>query len=139
MDRDNSIVIDTIVKRIANAIQIEESKLFLNGSSESLQLVHYETGQLYKSHVDYGTDRPNNRFITFLLYLNTPSKGGNTSFPLADVKCKDHNGYFGKNPGKGNAVFFYDLFADGNVDPLTQHYAEPPENNSEKWMSNLWV
>ena len=100
--------------------------------------MHYQTGQLYKAHHDYGTDKPNNRFITFLMYLNSPEPGtGNTSFPNAHKSCLNEKGYFGLNPGKGNALFFYDLFADGNVDPSTLHYAEPPQG--EKWMTNMWI
>jgi len=34
--------------------------------------------------------------------------------------------------------FFYNLFPDGNVDPSTLHYAEPPIKG-EKWMTNLWI
>ena len=110
-----------------------------NQSSESLQLVHYESGQLYKAHVDYGTDRPHNRYLTFLMYLNTVNGGGFTSFPKAPSECKDDNGYLGIEPKQGRVAFFYDLLSDGNVDDLTQHYAEPPTQGNEKWMTNLWI
>lgn len=139
IERKNSPIINEIVKRIANVVKIDENKLYLNQSSESLQLVHYEPGQLYKAHVDYGTDRPHNRYLTFLMYLNDVNGGGYTSFPKASKECKDKNGYMGVEPKQGRVAFFYDLLPDGNVDELTQHYAEPPNEGNEKWMTNLWI
>ncbi|ETO33104.1 hypothetical protein RFI_04002, partial [Reticulomyxa filosa] len=141
LERDFSPILDHIVQRIADVVRIPPSKLFINVlfffvSSESLQLVHYRSGELYKAHYDYGTDRPNQRFLTFLMYLNTPDAGGNTSFPNAAERCRDQNGYFGVKPKKGTAVFFYDLFPDGNADQSSLHFAEPPLNGSEKWMTN---
>mmetsp|Transcript_51205 Transcript_51205/g.62656 ORF Transcript_51205/g.62656 Transcript_51205/m.62656 type:complete len:498 (+) Transcript_51205:54-1547(+) len=138
IDRSDSKIIDNVVKRIADVIKIDEKKLFLNASAESLQLVHYFPGELYKSHVDYGTDKPHNRYITFLIYLNDVEQGGYTSFPKASRKCKNDDGYFGVKPIKGSVAWFYDLLPDGNADPLSLHFAEPPIN-CEKWMSNLWI
>jgi len=139
IERDHSPIIDEINRRIANLIRVDQRLLFLNASAESLQLVYYNSGDLYKPHHDYGTDSPNNRFITFLMYLNTPAYGGNTSFPDAHSSCRDHNGYFGIRPKQGSGIFFYDLHPDGNVDESTLHYAEPPTNDSIKWMTNLWI
>jgi prolyl 4-hydroxylase len=140
VERDESSVIDDIVKRIGHAVKMDPSRLFTNSSSETLQLVHYSGGELYKSHYDYNTHTGNSRFITFLMYLNTPGQGGgNTSFPKAAEQCLDNNGYFGAAPQKGQALFFYNLFEDGNVDDLTLHFAEPPVNGTEKWMTNLWI
>jgi len=138
LERDKSFIVDNVIRRIADVVNVPESILFLNSSSESLQLVHYFGGELYKSHVDYGTDRPHNRYITFLMYLHQVTEGGYTSFPKADAKCRDEKDYFGVEPTKGSVMFFYNLFPDGNVDTTTQHYAEPPVN-SEKWMTNLWI
>ena len=134
-----SPIVDNIVKRVSNAVGINENLLYINGSSESLQFVHYLEGELYRPHVDYGTDLPNNRFITFLMYLNSVENGGNTSFPNADKSCKDESDYFGVKPVKGTAAWFYDLFEDGNVDPKSLHFAEPPTNGSQKFMTNLWI
>ncbi|RYH31592.1 hypothetical protein EON65_02325 [archaeon] len=51
------------------------------------QVVHYEIGQRYDSHHDWGVSGyPESRYITLLLYLNDrPSEqaGGETSFPKA--------------------------------------------------------
>ena len=59
------------------------------------------------------------------MYLNDVKEGGHTSFPLASKECKDDKGYFGVKPTKGSVAWFYNLEKDGNVDPNTQHYAEP--------------
>jgi hypothetical protein len=39
------------------------------------ELVKYELEQYYNFHHDYGTDRSDSRFLTFLMYLNTPEEG----------------------------------------------------------------
>ena len=69
--------------------------MFCCTSSESLQLVHYGVGEEYRPHHDYGVDRPNNRYITFLMYLNDPEEGGETSFPDADQTCREKNNITG--------------------------------------------
>ncbi len=141
--REMSPIIDDIHARIADVARIDARLIYSNTSSESLQLVHYNEGQLYKPHWDYDTENqfywPNLRFLTFLNYLNDVKEGGNTSFPRCARRCADSKRYFGGNPGKGNSVFFYGLLEDGNVDENSLHYAEPPLNGSEKWMSNLWI
>ena len=138
IERDESFIVDNIIHRIADVVKVPRSKLYVNASAQPLQLVHYFGGEFYKQHWDYGTDAPHTRYITFLMYLNDVTKGGNTSFPRADAKCKDENGYFGVQPIKGSVMFFYNMFPDGNVDSKTLHYAEPPVN-AEKWMTNLWI
>ncbi len=40
--------------------------------------------------------------------------------------------------GKGSAVVFYNLLADGNGDDLTFH-AALPVLHGEKWLANFWV
>ena len=49
-------------------------------SAETIQLVKYQKDQYYNYHHDYGTDRPNSRYITFLMYLNTPEMGNGQYF-----------------------------------------------------------
>ena len=137
--RDESFIVDNIIRRIADVVRIPQEKLFMNASAENLQLVHYSGNEHYEKHYDFGTSRPHNRYISFLMYLNDVEDGGNTSFPEADTRCKDENGYFGVQPIKGSAVFFYNLLPDGNVGMKTLHQGEPPTNGSEKWIANLWI
>eukprot|EP01084_Bolivina_argentea_P293117 504094_1 len=137
--RDLSTIVDNVINRIGDMVGIDGDVLHSNKSSEDLQLVHYNEGEYYHEHHDYGTDQENNRYITVLMYLNDVKYGGNTSFPIASDECKDHNGYFGVKPIKNSAVVFYDMLMDANVDPLSKHEAEPPVNGSDKWMTNLWI
>ncbi len=79
-------------------VRLEAFLINHDTSSEACQLVHYGEGQFYRAHHDYGTSRPywpNKRFLTFLMYLNSPEKGRETSFTRAKEECKDENGWFG--------------------------------------------
>merc|ERR1712096_44545 len=117
--RDDSFIVDNIIRRIADVIKIPQEILYMNASSESLQLVHYFGGEWYRMHFDYETNKPQTRYITFLMYLSEVNEGGNTTFIQPDDRCKDENGYFGVEPIKGSAAFFYNLLPDGNADPKT--------------------
>lgn len=98
--RETSPIVDTIYRRIADVLGIDEPLLRFRdemeypdmGSSisiaEALQVVHYDPGQEYTSHHDFGFPIlvPDNhqlpaRFATILLYLNEGMEGGETSFP----------------------------------------------------------
>ncbi|ETO19597.1 hypothetical protein RFI_17634 [Reticulomyxa filosa] len=76
------------------------------------------------------------------MYLNDVIEGGQTSFPLADNSCNRYlnlsDDLFRIHPGKNNAVFFYNLLGDGNVDEKTLH-AAMPVIQGEKYMTNLWI
>jgi prolyl 4-hydroxylase len=42
------------------------------------------------------------------------------------------------HPGKGNAILFYNILEDGNVDDLALH-AALPVGQGEKWLANVWI
>eukprot|EP00956_Cyclotella_meneghiniana_P009922 scaffold13725_cov44-Cyclotella_meneghiniana.AAC.8 len=151
--RHESPIIDTIYRRVADVLQLDESLLrqrqqdeyssigTRNSIAEPLQMVHYDPGQEYTSHHDFGYDQMSkanqpSRSINVLLYLNDVEEGGETSFP------RWHNAETPRGldvkPEKGKAVLFYMLLPDGNSDDLTQH-AALPVIKGEKWMSNLWI
>ena len=104
---------------------------------EELQVVHYDVGQQYTPHHDFGASgRPHQRMITLLYYLNdqaSPNAGGETAFP----KANQGQGYK-IHAGKGNSVLFYSLLEDGNADDLALH-AALPVTKGEKWLANFWV
>ncbi len=54
------------------------------------------------------------RFVSGLLYFNTPPGGGTTSFPIGFNE--DGSRHVKVKAIKGNLLFFYDLLEDGNVD-----------------------
>ncbi|KAL7544259.1 hypothetical protein ACHAWF_007638 [Thalassiosira exigua] len=142
-----------IYRRVADVLQVDEALLrkrspeehphlkTRSSIAEQLQLVHYDVGQEYTAHHDFGYNRMNDKYqpsrsINMLLYLNDVEEGGETSFPRwlnAETK-----GPLNVKPEKGKAVLFYMLLPDGNSDDLTQH-AALPVIKGEKWMSNLWI
>lgn len=151
--RANDPIIDSIYRRAADLMQIDEALLrdrdpneFQNWSTkdsiaEQLQLVHYDVGEEYTAHHDFGyADVANKnypaRFATLLLYLNEDLKGGETEFPRW-INGKTRSGYRAK-PVQGKAVLFYSQLPDGNMDDLS-HHAALPVIEGEKWLINLWV
>jgi prolyl 4-hydroxylase len=137
LPRKTSDITDTLFRRAADLLQLDEKILDRHKAAEDLQIVHYQDGQKYDSHHDWGVNgHPESRFITLLLYLNdlvSPDAGGETAFPKANdgLGIKIH-------PGKGSAVLFYDLLEDGNGDDLSLH-AALPIRKGEKWLANFWV
>jgi prolyl 4-hydroxylase len=151
--RETDQVIDSVYRRAADFLRIDESLFrprdedeFPNLPSKSsiaehLQLVHYNVGQEYTAHHDFGyadaKDKiQGSRFATLLLYLNEPEEGGETEFP------RWFNGETGQGlaakPKKGKAVLFYSQLPDGNMDDLS-HHAALPVTQGEKYLINLWV
>ncbi len=100
-------------------------------------MIRYEVGQQYKPHYDYfdpeqpGTpvilQRGGQRVATVVVYLNTPQRGGGTTFP--DVKLE-------VAPVRGNAVFFsYD-----RPHPSTRSlHGGAPVLEGEKWITTKWL
>lgn len=137
LSREHSQVTETLFRRAADLLQIDEVHLKRSDSAEDMQVVHYINGQKYDAHHDWGVSGyPESRLVTLLLYLTDQEDrhaGGETSFP----KGRDGKG-FKIHPGKGNAVLFYNLLEDGNGDDLALHAALPVVRG-EKWLANFWV
>lgn len=134
--RHKSPIIDSIYRRAADLMQIDEALLrhrekderpdvkHLGSSAEHLQLVHYDVGEQYTAHHDFAYPDSHReeqpvRFATLLLYLNEGMEGGETSFPRW-VNGKTSEKLFVK-PEIGKAVLFYSELPDGNMDDLSQH------------------
>ncbi|KAL7467426.1 hypothetical protein ACHAXS_007665 [Conticribra weissflogii] len=97
--REESPIIDAIYRRVADLLEMDEALLRtrtaeehpelggVKGSiAEPLQMVHYEVGQEYTAHHDFGYSQMSDpyepsRSINVLLYLNDVEEGGETSFP----------------------------------------------------------
>lgn len=104
---------------------------------EALQVLNYGPGAQYKPHHDYfdpampGSEvllrRGGQRVATVVMYLNTPERGGATTFPES---------HFEVAAIKGNAVFFsYDR---PHAMTRTLH-AGAPVLAGEKWILTKWL
>lgn len=106
-------------------------------NGEGLQILRYRPGAEYKPHYDYfdpaqpGTprilQRGGQRVGSLVTYLNTPAKGGATTFPDVALDVA---------PVKGNAVFFsYD-----RPHPITRTlHGGAPVLEGEKWVATKWL
>lgn len=106
-------------------------------NGEGLQLLRYGPGAQYRPHYDYfDPDRPGahvalsrggQRVASIVMYLNTPVRGGATTFPDARFEVA---------AVKGNAVFFtYD-----RPHPMTGSlHGGAPVGEGEKWVATKWL
>lgn len=97
------------------------------------QVIHYYAGEEYKTHTDPSPSRNKNegirhRRFTCLCYLNNVEQGGETEFPMLNIKV---------SPKMGRIVYFDNYHKDGDVNYKSSHRSIPVENG-EKWAFNLW-
>jgi prolyl 4-hydroxylase len=130
-ERGETGVIERVERRIAALLGWPVQ----NG--EGLQVLHYKPGAEYKPHYDYFDPvhpgsasilkRGGQRVGTLLMYLNTPKKGGGTTFPDVGLEVA---------PIKGNAVFFSYDRAHVNTKSL---HGGAPVIEGEKWVATKWL
>ena len=154
LSRTSDPVLNVVFRRAADALRMDEAFFRdreageLDGLidhshkiNEDLQIVHYDKGQQYTAHHDFGYQNGafgpfKVRSINLCMYLNDVPEGGQTSFP------RWRNSETGKSidvkPEKGKAAIFYMKNPDGNLDDLTQH-AALPVLEGEKYFANLWI
>jgi prolyl 4-hydroxylase len=106
-------------------------------NGEGMQVLRYQQGAEYQPHHDYfdpespghqrQMQRGGQRVATVLMYLNTPARGGETTFPDAGLRVA---------AVKGNAVFFsYD-----RPHPITKTlHGGAPVREGEKWIATKWL
>ena len=130
-ERGETPLIGTIEQRIAELLRWPVDH------GEGLQVLRYRPGAEYRPHHDYfdpqhpGTarilQRGGQRVGTLVMYLNTASGGGATTFPDAGLEVA---------PVRGNAVFFsYDR---AHPDTRTLH-GGAPVTAGEKWVATKWL
>lgn len=119
-----------IRQRIANTLAIPVAHF------ERTSVFRYEVGQRFGPHADYiataytGEIRSNGqRPATFLVYLNDDFDGGETHFLALGKRFRG---------GVGDALFFYNLTADGLPNEATMHEGEPP-TRGEKWLLSQFI
>lgn len=98
-----------------------------------IQVIHYYSGEEYKTHMDPSLSRNKNegirhRRFTCLCYLNDVDQGGETEFPNLNMKV---------SPKMGRMVYFDNYHKNGDVNYKSSHRSVPVENG-EKWAFNLW-
>lgn len=109
------------------------------GALETIQVLHYAPGQRFDRHFDFldpatpgfaaEIERSGQRIATFLVYLNGGFEGGETEFPLLDVRYKGQT---------GDALMFSNVDAAGAPDRRTLHAGLPPMSG-EKWLLSQWI
>lgn len=106
-------------------------------NGEGLQVLRYGVGAEYKPHYDYFDPvhastpsilkRGGQRVGTVVIYLNTPTRGGATTFPDVGLEVQ---------PIQGNAVFFSYSRADPSTGTL---HGGAPVVEGEKWVATKWL
>jgi prolyl 4-hydroxylase len=121
-----------------NAARTSEGMFFERGENPLVRRIESRIAELLNwPHHDYfdpahaGTPtilkRGGQRVGTLVMYLNTPAKGGGTTFPDVHLEI---------GPLKGNAVFFsYD-----RAHPVTRTlHGGAPVVEGEKWVATKWL
>ncbi|CAL1409536.1 unnamed protein product [Linum trigynum] len=136
----SSNVVRDIEKRIADFTFIPVE----NG--ERLTVVHYEVGQKLEPHFDYTgphdyyTKTGGARAASILMYLSDVEEGGETVFPFAkpiDYSSKEKKRKrlgLSVKPKMGDALVFWNIKPDGNVDPYSEH-AGSAVIKGDKWLA----
>eukprot|EP00040_Diaphanoeca_grandis_P030631 m.181486 g.181486 ORF g.181486 m.181486 type:complete len:420 (+) comp32068_c0_seq3:169-1428(+) len=136
LHRGHSAVLNSIYARMGVVTNVPIDAMDPR-NVESINVLHYGQGAEYTPHFDWGADgNVNSRFITSLLYLNTPTRGGETTFP----RVINEDGSLGTSikAQKRQGAFFYDLLEDGNADEMSLH-SGAPVLEGEKWIAPLWI
>jgi len=129
---DTDAIVLAVATRIADTVGLPLVH------AESLQVIHYEPGQEYRTHFDaYDlstekgqryTERGGQRLVTALAYLGAV-EGGTTDFPRLGVTVA---------PRPGSVLVFHNCHPGTNVcDRRTEHQGRPPLRG-DKWAFNLW-
>ena len=69
------------------------------------------------------------RFVTFMIYLNTVEAGGHTIFPQAGISVK---------PISGDALFWFNMSPSNKRDSRILHLGCPVLYGN-KWIANKWI
>jgi prolyl 4-hydroxylase len=127
------VVLSLIRDRIAAAVGTPVSHF------EIAKLLHYSPGEQFALHADFIEAKTpelarelaarGQRSATFLIYLNDGYEGGATQFPRLSWQYRG---------GRGDALLFSNVDANGAADYDTIHAGMPP-TSGEKWVLSQWV
>jgi len=115
-----------VVDRIVNLTGITKE------NHEDYQLLKYEVGELYEAHTDYIKFRADGpRIVTFFMYLNDVTSGGETAFPELGLSI---------TPKKGKAMLFPSVLnSDPMVEDLCSEHEAKPVIEGVKHAANVWI
>jgi len=144
MDQDG--VLAWVEERIAAATLVPRE----NG--EAFNVLKYENLQHYDSHMDtfdpkiFGP-QPSQRVATVLIYLSEPEEGGETVFKREGLDGADRlitdwrncdDGSFTYKPRRGDAVLFWSVDLDGEINQRALHGGCPVKKGT-KWAMTKWL
>lgn len=125
--------VKALVQRVCDLVKLPASH------AESVQMIYYGETQEYRPHFDAwdpNTDRGQRcmskggqRILTCLMYLNTPEKGGGTTFPKIDTQV---------DAQKGRIVIFHNCHKNTIERHPHSLHGGMPVLSGEKWACNLW-
>jgi len=130
--REEDFRIEQIYQRVGDTTGLNME------TSEELQVSNYGIGGHYEPHFDFARREETNAFTslgtgnriaTWLFYISDVDQGGATVFPDIGLTLW---------PKKGAAVFWYNLYKNGEGDVRTRHAACPVLAGT-KWVSNFWI
>jgi TPR repeat protein len=127
-------VIRNLQRRWASVLHINDRHF------EPMSVLRYRKGHGYTPHVDYFDiprilshsetgDSGGQRLVTALVYLISPTAGGETCYQASGLRVKGR---------RGTAVIHYNATADGLEDEHSLHYGEIIESG-EKWLARTAV
>lgn len=139
--------LDWLEKRVAAVSFIPQ------GNGEAWNILNYRYSQHYDSHMDsfdpkeYGP-QPSQRIATVIVYLSDVEGGGQTVFKREGSKnankaitnwtsC-DVDGGLVYQPRMGDAVLFWSVRPDGEIDPHSLH-GSCPVTKGDKWIAVKWI
>ena len=125
-------IIDSInlfVDKLKRTFELESKDL------TKIQVQKYSEKEKYLSHLDSYSKKfmdkecVSQRHVTFIMYLNEVKKGGETYFPLLDLKIE---------PKKGSLIAFENCFKNTiYTHPKSLHESKPIQSG-EKYILNFW-
>jgi prolyl 4-hydroxylase len=119
LDASSSAAVARLDERICAAMQLDPEV------AEPTQGQYYQVGQEFKPHTDYFESHELARYVTatlgqrswtFMVYLNEPQGGGDTTFVSLMIRIR---------PKTGMAVIWNSLYPDGRPNPDTLHHGTP--------------
>lgn len=110
---DDQEAADALFGRVRQHVpeSLHEGAWRVSGVNERFRIYRYEPGQRFRLHHDgcFARSDRQRSFLTFMIYLSTPERGGATSFPTLDLEVAAR---------RGDALFFQHLLAHEGCEVL---------------------